>query len=477
MGIFFVAILYVIQSVVMIKTCGYYEKAWNNFDRAPRSQVISAAENAVSHGRITPKSSLLRYRMIRAYFLTKIKGKLPDDLPIEDFSFALYLQKMMVDQTLEQLEINTFTWICALISLGCFYVAFTSHEWLTKNGHWVVDTDDHRRLGGGGGGGAAASMYDANGIPYTESSEGAFWRGEYNTKNTLETSLYVGYAVFLATLGLWYVSRLQVSKILTSSGITIKSSGNRLDLNSLWWIDSCDDGSSSSPSSTKSPTKSALVEGAHAFRKVKNPLSVSTEWFRRGLDLATIFNCYYLSFFFINSMMNAIDSGKYWFVVVAPLPSLLMIFWTMPLVTSNYTILVSCTAFNTKSETFTEVLKMMTEERLLVQQVQEKLKAKDAAFASEDSNDGLFKEIDADGSGSVSHAEFSAALQNIGVPITAKTMWILLRVIDPDASGEITKEELQHFMNYGKSMERGDQDSPGPAGASTPMAASAAEAI
>jgi hypothetical protein len=381
--------------------------------------------------------------MIRAYFLRKIKSSLPEELPINEFSFSAYLNKMMVEQTLEQLEIGSFTWAMALVALTCFYVAFTSHEWLNINGHWIVYADAHRRLGGGG---APSYSYVDEGTP------GAIWRGEYNTGHTLNTSVIVGWLVLGATTLLWLASKAQVTALLDKSGIKLKfNADGTLDHGALWWIDSVDDGSAPSSPATSGKQESALIAGA--FEQIPNPLNVSPEWFRRGLDLCTIFNCYYLSFFCINTLMTAIDHHHYWFLFFGPLPAFLMMFVVMPLVTKNYAILVACTAFKSKSETFVEVIKLMVEERELVQQVQEKLNAKNAKFT--DAGDGsLFQEIDADNSGTVDHKEFAEALQQIGMVMTPKTMYILLRVIDPDASGTITQAELEHFMAYGKGMDR-----------------------
>jgi hypothetical protein len=402
--------------------------------------------------------------MIRAYFLRKIKSSLPEELPINEFSFSAYLNKMMVEQTLEQLEIGSFTWVMALVALTCFYIAFTSHEWLNINGHWIVYADAHRRLGGGGGGELSYSYVD-------EGTPGAIWRGEYNTGHTLNTSVIVGWLVLGATTLLWFASKAQVTALLDKSGIKLKfNADGTLDQAALWWIDSVDDGSA--PSSPAASGKhdgqaSALIAGA--FEQIPNPLKVNPEWFRRGLDLCTIFNCYYLSFFFINTLMTSIDGHHYWFLLFGPLPAFLMMFVVMPLVTKNYAILLACTAFKSKSETFVEVIKLMVEERELVQQVQEKLNAKNAKFT--DAGDGsLFQEIDADNSGTVDHKEFADALQQIGMVMTPKTMYILLRVIDPDASGTITQAELEHFMAYGKGMDRGasaDNNTPTPCSSAT----------
>jgi hypothetical protein len=104
---------------------------------------------------------------------------------------------------------------------------------------------------------------------------------------------------------------------------------------------------------------------------------MSLGWFRRGLDIVSIFNCYYLSFFLVNSMMSSIEASQHWFILLCPLPSVLMIFVVMPVVMKNYILLSACTAFNSKSETFKEVLTLMVTERNLVMEVQGKLKAKD----------------------------------------------------------------------------------------------------
>jgi hypothetical protein len=78
MGIFFVAGIYIIQAIAMVRTCGKLAKAWNHYDRETRSEVLAEVKKS---SRVVPGADLLRYRMIRSYFTAQIKDKMPDDLP------------------------------------------------------------------------------------------------------------------------------------------------------------------------------------------------------------------------------------------------------------------------------------------------------------------------------------------------------------------------------------------------------------
>jgi peflin len=66
-----------------------------------------------------------------------------------------------------------------------------------------------------------------------------------------------------------------------------------------------------------------------------------------------------------------------------------------------------------------------------------------------------FRAVDADGSGSISVPELSAALSSAGVPFSLATTEKLLRMYDKDKSGEITFNEFQDLHQFIMSMKNG----------------------
>ena len=65
---------------------------------------------------------------------------------------------------------------------------------------------------------------------------------------------------------------------------------------------------------------------------------------------------------------------------------------------------------------------------------------------------GAFKELDEDGSGTISLAEFSAAARAVGVEMKAEELKECFAKYDADGSGEIDASEFQHFFDERVSM-------------------------
>ena len=159
-----------------------------------------------------------------------------------------------------------------------------------------------------------------------------------------------------------------------------------------------------------------------------------------------------------------------------PLSCLVSLFWVMPDVHKQYALLLSVTAFKSNEKMFREVLKYMAEEKDLVKTVQEKLKKLAESLPTDQHYaDKIFDAIDEHKSGVVTTSKLKVTLQELGLTNTANHhLNTLLRVIDPDGCGTITREDFSHFMQYGHAAAR-KHDAPPAArgGAPTPEATSA----
>jgi hypothetical protein len=201
-SIFFVAILYVFQSICVVLTNDWAVKRFHYFDTLSQEQIFRHHHDKNKGlARLYPGSLAfadpLFYRQIRAFFIAKHQRLFPKDLHPDAFDYALYLRQMSEYEVVDMLNIERRTWAVALGSCGVLYLYFSGPEWggMDKWGH------------------------------------------------TLKATLIIGYGVaFLATV-FCVQSRWWIKNLVHAGGHQIKYKDGKIDKESLWWWPSVHNGS------------------------------------------------------------------------------------------------------------------------------------------------------------------------------------------------------------------------------------------
>jgi hypothetical protein len=191
-SIFFVAILYVVQSIFVILTNDWVIKRFHFFDTLGPEQILQMhAHQGLSWfcPRSLTSADALSYRQIRAFFITKHQHLFPPDQQPESFDFALYLKLMSEYEVVDMLNIEPKTWAVALVALGILYLYFSGPEW------GGVDRWGH----------------------------------------TLKVTLVIGYSVSFLALIFCVQSRAWLTQLVRASGHEIKYKKGKIDAESLWW--------------------------------------------------------------------------------------------------------------------------------------------------------------------------------------------------------------------------------------------------
>merc|ERR1712070_917850 len=113
----------------------------------------------------------------------------------------------------------------------------------------------------------------------------------------------------------------------------------------------------------------------------------------------------------------------------------------------NFSILLSV-GDEREEEVYEEVVSYMEKEEELVSQVRAKLLAVDNIVEL------MYAKFDVDGGGSLSSQEFKQALAHFDIHFGYHDFIKVMRVVDPDQSDEINRDELQEFLDSGQVMEK-----------------------
>jgi Ca2+-binding EF-hand superfamily protein len=237
-------------------------------------------------------------------------------------------------------------------------------------------------------------------------------------------ALYFGYSMLLFAMVLVVLTQMTIRDLVEDTGLTEqRGPDGRLKKGSLSWWDN--------PSSTI----------------VANTWLMPPSYCKFGMDILSMSNAAYLSYFFCNLMMsdaspatnkdpnvNYMDPAL--FITLCPLPSLIVVFIFTPWLIHDYSVLMSIVG--TDEEIYEEVRAYMDKEKELVGEVRRKLAGLDV--------DKLFSEFDLDRSGFIDEIEFKQGLAEVQIFYGQADFTKVMRVVDPDQSGQISKQELRDFL-------------------------------
>jgi hypothetical protein len=360
-ALFFFAILYVIQALVIASITIPIKRWWRAIGNLTVDQFLEKAGRRSSF----TSQYVLSYRKIRCLFLKRNNLK-------SNFNFALYLEKSLDFQAVELMEVRMEAWFALLGIIGAFLWAYLS--------------------------GTAQKPFRCD--------------------------LYFGYMMLVFAILLVVLTQMTIRDLVEDTGLTEqRGPDGRIKKGSLSWWDN--------PSST-------IVANTWLM-----PPSVC----KFGLDILSMSNSAYLSYFFSNLMMSAIQKADpnvdYMdpaiFLILSPLPSVIVMFVISPWLIHDYSVLMSIVG--TDEEIYEEVRAYMDKEKELVGQVRSKLRGLNV--------DRLFAEFDLDRSGFIDEIEFKQGLAEVQIFYGQQDFIKVMRVVDPDQSGQISREELAVFLKSG----------------------------
>jgi Ca2+-binding EF-hand superfamily protein len=201
-------------------------------------------------------------------------------------------------------------------------------------------------------------------------------------------------------------------------------------------------------------------------------------FFHVMLDLLDVFNCMYLGLYLEHFAYRCYEVEQYLLIVVLPLPSLVIMFVVVPDVMRLCALMASVTAMD--ELVLSDTLAYMREEEELTAMVRGELLDKlrvslirKASWMGEQFDDSqesyvhreqaleqatngeiperklrlMFSKLDVDHSGGVSLQELRLGLANVfHLHFTSHQFLGVMRVLDPDQSGDITFLEFMGFM-------------------------------
>lgn len=227
-----------------------------------------------------------------------------------------------------------------------------------------------------------------------------------------------------------------------------------------WWINKWDNSASASElAEKKEKSEHGGSEHGHGGKAHGGHVKLEGEgeaegkggfhpkYFKFFLDVMQLFNCFYMGWYLSQMIFLCIRRHEWAYFFFIPLPSLIMQFIIAPLLFMNYSILLSVGDAR-EEEVYEEVVSYMEKEEELVLQVREKLLKVDNIV------DRMYEKFDVDNSNSLDGQEFKQALAFFDIHFGYHDFVKVMRVVDPDQSDEINKDELQEFLESGQVMER-----------------------
>jgi Ca2+-binding EF-hand superfamily protein len=184
-------------------------------------------------------------------------------------------------------------------------------------------------------------------------------------------------------------------------------------------------------------------------------------FFEEISEIALLFNCFTLAYWLMHLMPVTIPT---YFQGIFPtimthvavlLPALLLMQEISPVTTKYFCVLETMLEKDQDliGEVFQHMNRVNAQKNAIKKQLQEVGAglARDVGLNAEDVDilalaDLMFKEVDLDGGGTLSHKELRQGLNAFGIYLSKHEYRAIMEIIDPDMDGDITKEEWVDFL-------------------------------